>query len=129
MVASAGGYYGAAFKGFQGLTQGDPLSLTIFNMVANSVVCHCISLVSVCTRGQYGWGMEVLHCTDFLYAGDGLVASMDPVWFQGEFDTMTRLFDGDGIWTNIGKTFIIICHPCCTVGTHWELSYERRMNG
>ena len=26
---------------------------------------------------------------DFLYAGDGLVASTDPVWLQGEFVTLT----------------------------------------
>ena len=65
MVACAGGYYGGAFKGFQGVTQGYPLSLIIFNVVVNSVVRHWISLVSVGTRGQYRWVMEVLHCTSF----------------------------------------------------------------
>ena len=60
IVDHAGGYYGADFKGFQGVTQGDPLSLIIFNEVVNSVV-----LVSVDTRGQYGWVMEVLHCAAF----------------------------------------------------------------
>ena len=33
MVARAGGYYGEAFKGARGVTQGDPLSPTIFNVV------------------------------------------------------------------------------------------------
>ena len=33
MVARAGGYYGEAFKGYRGVTQGDPLSPTIFNVV------------------------------------------------------------------------------------------------
>ena len=32
-VARAGGYYGAEFKSFRGVTQGDPLSPTNFNMV------------------------------------------------------------------------------------------------
>ena len=53
------------FKGFEGVTQGDPLYLTIFNVVVNSVVCNWILLVSVCTRGQYRWVIEVLHCAAF----------------------------------------------------------------
>ena len=75
------------------MTKVDPLSLTIFNVVVNSVVCHYILLVSVGTRGQYGWGIEVLHSATFLYADDGLVASTDLVWLQGTFDPMTVLSD------------------------------------
>ena len=37
-----GGYYGKAFKGARGVTQGDPLSPTIFNVVADAVVRHWI---------------------------------------------------------------------------------------
>ena len=40
MAARAGGYYGAAFKGARGVTQGDPLSPTIFNVVVDAVVRH-----------------------------------------------------------------------------------------
>ena len=40
MAARAGGYYGTAFKGARGLTQGDPLSPTIFNVVVDAVVRH-----------------------------------------------------------------------------------------
>ena len=40
MAARAGGYYGAAFKGARGVTQGDPLPPTIFNVVVDTVVRH-----------------------------------------------------------------------------------------
>ena len=40
MVAKAGGYYGAAFKEAQGVTQEDSLSPTIFNVVVYAVVRH-----------------------------------------------------------------------------------------
>ena len=40
MVARARGYYGAAFWGERGLTQGEPLSPTIFNVVVDAVVQH-----------------------------------------------------------------------------------------
>ena len=44
MVARAGGYYGNGFKGARGVTQGDPLSYTIFNVVVDVVVHHWVTL-------------------------------------------------------------------------------------
>ena len=40
MAARSGGYYGAAVKGERGVTQGDPLSPTLFNVVVDAVVRH-----------------------------------------------------------------------------------------
>ena len=40
MAARSGGYHGTAFKGSRGVTQGDPLSSTIFNVVVDAVVRH-----------------------------------------------------------------------------------------
>ena len=40
MVVRAGGYYGEAFKGDRGVTQGDLLSPKIFNVVVDAVVRH-----------------------------------------------------------------------------------------
>ena len=44
MVERAGGYYGDAFKGAQGVTQGEPLSPTIFNVVVDTVVRHWVTM-------------------------------------------------------------------------------------
>ena len=44
MVARAGGYYGTGFKGARGVTQGNPLSPTIFNVVVDAVVRHWVTL-------------------------------------------------------------------------------------
>ena len=43
MVPRAGGYYGKAFKGERGVTQGDPLSPTIFNVVVDAVVRNWVN--------------------------------------------------------------------------------------
>ena len=43
MVARAGGYYRIAFQGARGVTQGDPLSPTIFNVVVDAVVRHWVT--------------------------------------------------------------------------------------
>ena len=47
MVAQAGHYCGTLFKGHSGITQGDPLSPTIFNMVVGSVICYWVNMVVV----------------------------------------------------------------------------------
>ena len=44
MVARAGGYYGDTFKGARGVTQGNPLSPTIFNVVVDVVVRHWVTM-------------------------------------------------------------------------------------
>ena len=45
MVARVGGHYGEPFCRERGITQGDPLSPTIFNVVVDVVVRHWESLV------------------------------------------------------------------------------------
>ena len=44
MVARAGGYYRKGFKGGRGVTQGDALSPTIFNVVVDAVVRHWVTI-------------------------------------------------------------------------------------
>ena len=43
MVARSGGYYSTAFKGERGVTQGDPLSPTIFNVMVDAVVRNWVN--------------------------------------------------------------------------------------
>ena len=45
MVERVGGYYGADFKGDKGVTQGNSLSPTIFNVVVNAVVRHWVAVM------------------------------------------------------------------------------------
>ena len=56
MVASAGGYYGEEFKWDRLVTQVDPLSPTIFNVVVDSVVCHWVAMMveGAKERGEHG---------------------------------------------------------------------------
>ena len=44
MLARAGGYYRDAFKGDRGVTQGDPLSPTIFNVEVDAVFRHWVTM-------------------------------------------------------------------------------------
>ena len=52
MVARYGGYFGLLFKGYHRVTQGDPLSLTLFNVVVESVMCHWVTVVAPTKEGM-----------------------------------------------------------------------------
>ena len=58
MVARAGGYCGIAFKGECGVTQGDPISPTILNVVADAVVRHWVMWVIADMEEQDKLGKE-----------------------------------------------------------------------
>ena len=45
MVAKAGGYYGSDFQGFMGVTQGDPLPPTLFNVMVDAVARHWVEVM------------------------------------------------------------------------------------
>ena len=65
MVERAGQYYGTGFKGGRGVTQGDPLSPTIFNVVVDAVVRQWLHLATQETerRGEQGEGAPAPGCS------------------------------------------------------------------
>ena len=78
MVARKGGYYGAAFKGSRGVTQGYPLSPTIFKVVVDAVVRHCVTVMEEGAEERGKRGQEGRHHNALFYADKGMVGSLDP---------------------------------------------------
>ena len=103
MAARAGGYYGKAFKGSRGVTQGDPLSPTIFNVVVDAVVRHWIEGLKTATEEKGATGREG-HFSAVFYANDGMVGASDPACLQGAFSALVAIFDWVGLQTNVDKT-------------------------
>ena len=97
MVAQAGGYYGTAFGGERGVTQGDLLPPTIFNVVVDAIVRHWVHGVVGKTEARGETGREDRHQAALSYADDGMVASSDPAWIQGSFTALVGLFDRVGL--------------------------------
>ena len=93
MVERSGGYYGKAFRGERGVTQGDPMYPTIFNVVVDTVVRHWVQGVLEELEARGEMGQEGRHQAELFYADDGMVASLDPVWLQGLFNALVGLFD------------------------------------
>ena len=129
MVARAEGYYGEAFKGARGVTQVDPLSPTIFNVVVDAVVCHCVTLVMTEAKKRGERGNKGRHQAALFYTDYGMVASSDPFCLQWAFDTLVSMFERVGLRNNAEKTVSMVCRPCQAAGTQSEAAYERRMTG
>ena len=104
MVTKACGYFGRPFKGYQGVTQGDPLPPTIFNLVVDAVIRHWVTVVTPNEAGTGGLSLTIIDLVDYFYANDGLVPSTQPERLQRAFDVLTGLFDQVELQTNTVKT-------------------------
>ena len=54
---------------------------------------------------------------------------LTPLWIQGDFNTLVGLFDRVGLQTNVGKTVVMVYHPCQAAGNLSEAAYRRRVMG
>ena len=73
MVAESGRYYGSPFKDYLGVTQGDPLSTTIFSVLVNAVICNWVTLYVGGEAVHEGFRRAVQWLAALLYADDGLL--------------------------------------------------------
>ena len=130
MVERAGGYYGTASGRERGVTQGNPLYPTIFNVLVDAVVLHWVNGITEEAEARGETVQEGRHQATLFYADDGMVASSDPAWLQGALTALVGLFDRVGLWKNVGKTVIMVCHPCqATSGNRTQEAYRRRLTG
>ena len=109
LVARAGYYYSAPFKGHQGVNQGGPLSPTNFNLLADAVICCWFMLVLVEEAVPDGFGWAVQWPEALFYANDVLLASPRPARLQVVLDVLIGLFYRFGLQTNVSKMVEMLC--------------------
>ena len=80
-------------------------------------------------EAQGDLGKEERHQAALFYAEDGMVASSDPGWLQGTFNTLVGLFDRVGLRNNVRKTVGMVCHPCQAAGNLTTEAYRKRVMG
>ena len=90
---------------------------------------HWVTGVIAGAEEQGEHGKEGRNQAALFYADDGMVASSDPLWFQGAFNTLTNLFDRMVLQTNVSKTVGMVCRPYQTAGNLKEAAYRRRVTG
>ena len=93
MAAKEGGHYRTAFHRHHKVTQGDPLSPTIFNVFVDAVIRHWMTVVEVPQEGAIQ-GLETSTQTvlALFYGNDGLISLPERACHQGAFDALRRIF-------------------------------------
>ena len=126
MVCQAGGRYGRPFRARRGVTQGGPLSPTIFNLMVDAVVREWLKHALMLEDAQRAI-QDVRKLLAAFYADDGLVASRDPDLLQDAFNDLTALFDRVGLKTNAKKTEVMVFLPGKIRTSLSQESYASRM--
>ena len=111
------------------MTQGDPLSPTIFNVVVDAVVRQLLTIAVKEAEKRGERGREGRHQAALFYADDGMLALSDPQWLHWDFTHLVGLYDRVGLNTNCAKTVSMTCRPCSTPGNRSEEAYGRLMTG
>ena len=107
LVCKAAGFYSRIFRATRGVTQGGPLSPTIFNLMVDAIVREWVRLMEL-------EGFDTANIRTIVavfYADDGLIAARDPKTLQTAFDLLTGLFDRVGLETNTAKTEVMVFLP------------------
>ena len=97
------------------MTQGKPVSLTIFNIVVDVVVRAVHWSYVDPQEAHHGFGWSAGKHNIYFYADDGRIAGRNLVWLQKTLTAMVRVFDMVGLQTKLGNTKAMIC----TLGFIW----------
>ena len=92
-MARDGGYFGILFKGYHGVTQVDPLSPTIFNVVMDAVIRSWVAVVAPSEDGTEKLGVSIKDLEVYFYSNRGLVTSTQTDWLKRAFEVLVRLFN------------------------------------
>ena len=76
-----------------GVTQGNPMFPTIFNMVVDAVIHHWATVVSGEKTGPEGFGTASQKLAAPFYADGGILASPQPDRLKEALDVLTGLFE------------------------------------
>ena len=130
VVSKMGSYHGDAFQAERGVTQGDIVSPTIFNVVVDTIIRYWLTLVSDDGRDAVeGFSVQVRERQTLFYADDGFLASRSPEFLQQAFTCLIGLFERVGLQTNVDKTKTMTCFPGYIGGRMLSPAYKRRMTG
>ena len=77
MVTRVGRHYGIPLKGYHGVTQGDPLSPTIFNVDLDSIIRHWLAVVAATKEGREGLDLSTQDSEAYFNAKNGIDSTGD----------------------------------------------------
>lgn len=100
-----------------GITQGDLVLPTIFNIVVDAIICYWLLTISPDdSQALAGMQWTVKDNQVFFYADDGLIASCSHEFLHSVIDYLVPIFVHIGLQTNTSKTK----HMMCLLGYIWQ---------
>ena len=122
-------FLGMEFGTGRGVTQGDPTSPMIFNIVANTVVIAVLEVVCRPQEDRHGMGWAAGERNLVLYMDGGRIAGRYHIWVQDALMVTAEMLQRVGLETNLEKTKALVC----TLGYIWgnwsKAAYKRRATG
>jgi Reverse transcriptase (RNA-dependent DNA polymerase) len=112
-----GGFYGKPTQTQQGVTQGDPLSPILFNIVVDAVVRE--------TKRLQG----PINSHIIFYADDGLITGTNLQDIQQYLNIITELYSRIGLKTNANKTKVLVGRPEITNHRICSPVFNQRFGG
>ena len=129
MVPKSGKYFGRPFCTERGVTQGDPVSPTIFNIVVIEVVRAVILEVYGPQESHHGIGWSAGKHNIFFYADDGRITGRYLLWMQTTLLATERTLERACLQKNLGNTKEMACKPGFIWGQQGAAAYKRRATG
>jgi Reverse transcriptase (RNA-dependent DNA polymerase) len=128
-VARQAGYYGRPFQLGRGLTQGDPMSPILFNIVCDAIVRAWLKDVLPGSEATTGLGGRIRDFIACFYADDGMVGARDADWLEHSFGVLVGFFARMGLECNTRKTEAMTCLPGYIAQPRSEVAVRRRQEG
>ena len=100
LVCRASGYHGSPFSAERGVTQGGPLSPTIFKIMVDAIVREWVRQIELAGFDD----SDIRAIVTVFYADDGLLAARNPEVSQDSFDMLISLFERVLLEANTTKT-------------------------
>ena len=111
MVKKAGKYYGRPLSTEIGVTQGDLVSPTLFNIMVDELVRDTFQENCGPQEDQHDFRWSAGEHNICFYADDGRIAGRYPIWVQTALTTRVRFFERVVLQTNLNNTKAVICTP------------------
>ena len=111
VVSKSGKFFGSLFRTERGVTQGDPVSPTIFNIVVDVVVREVLLKSCGPQKSHHGFvWLRGKHNICF-HADDGQIAGHNLIWVQTTLTEMVRMFKRVVLQTFLRKNKAMVCLP------------------